>query len=159
MMEMKKRGQEGVTLTTLLLIILGAVVVVVVILGATGSLNFIFDKIKIAPGQDLEAVAQSCKIAASTGLRVDYCITFKEIKVDDVKEYVNCQDIRIQSSINPKPEFACETGDNDPSLVKCKAIVSDANYDGKAKINGGLIPKNAVGGTSPHTFCKQTLKL
>ena len=158
-MEMKKRGQEGVTLTTLLLIILGAVVVVVVILGATGSLNFIFDKIKIAPGQDLEAVAQSCKIAASTGLRVDYCITFKEIKVDDVKEYVNCQDIRIQSSIDPKPKFACETGDNDPRFVKCQVIVSDANYDGKAKINGGLIPKNAVGGTSPYTFCKQTLNL
>ena len=92
---MNKRGQEGVTLTTLLLIILGVVVVVVIILGATGVLNDVFGTRTALPG-NLEAVSQSCKIAVQGNLLVDYCYNYK--KISDL-EYINCQDFRIKESL------------------------------------------------------------
>ena len=93
---MNKRGQEGITLGTLLLIILGVVVVIVIILGATGIFGDIFSKREALPG-DLEAVAQSCKIASQAGLFTDYCYNFKKVSKN---EYINCQDARVEESLD-----------------------------------------------------------
>lgn len=88
---MNKKGQEGVTLTTLLLIILGAVVVVVVILGATGF----FDKVFEGTGQipdSLQVVVTGCQEKATLGidLRTDYCTTLREVEIDGKAQYVTC---------------------------------------------------------------------
>lgn len=107
----QKRGQEGVTLTTLILIIIGAVVAVVIILGATGTLNKIFSKGGAIPG-NLEAVTQACILDAKNSLISDYCYTFK--KIDDY-EYINCEDERVKSSLTNQSiaPLLC-----DPTLVK-----------------------------------------
>ncbi len=96
---MSRKGQEGVSLTTLLLIILGVVVIVVIILGFTGAFSFIFNKVSILPGQDLQAVATSCEIAGQNNLIADYCNTYKEAEIDGVKQYVNCEDPRVQAGM------------------------------------------------------------
>ena len=93
-----KRGQEGMSIGTLLLIILGVVVLVILILGFTMGFEYIFDKIGLLPGQSLETVAQSCAISVQGDLMVDFC-SFKEVKVDGKKQYVNCNDDRLEPSI------------------------------------------------------------
>ena len=90
-----KRGQEGVTLTTLLLIVLGVIVVVVIILGATGVLNDVFGTRTALPG-NVEAIAQICKISIQGGFIADYCYNFKKVSNT---EYINCQDARVVSSL------------------------------------------------------------
>ncbi|MCH7567877.1 MAG: hypothetical protein IIA87_00475 [Nanoarchaeota archaeon] len=109
---LNKKGQEGLTLTTLLLIVLGIVVVVVIILGATGIFGDIFGKREAFP-KALEAVTQSCKLAAQVSLIADYCYEFKKISDN---EYINCEDPRVQSSLSEQGiivGFSCE-----PSLTK-----------------------------------------
>src|SRR3989344_6382284 len=91
----QKRGQEGVTLTTLILIIIGAVVAVVIILGATGTLNKIFGAGEALP-KNLQLVTEACILDAKNNFLSDYCYTFK--KLDDY-EYANCQDARVQFSL------------------------------------------------------------
>ncbi len=142
---MNRKGQEGLTLTTLLLIVLGIVVVVIIILGFTGGFDFIFGKVKLLPGQDLQAVVTSCQLAAQNGLTADYCLTFKEITIDGVTEFLNCQDARVQSSMDKSIEnkvTGCPSGQNSTVVTKCVELVSNKNYDGKNKINGVLIGQN-----------------
>src|SRR3989338_10415947 len=91
----QKRGQDGVTLTTLILIIIGAVVAVVIILGATGVLNKIFGSSEALP-KNLQLVTEACELDAKQTLISDYCYTFKEA---DDNQYINCQDARVQDAL------------------------------------------------------------
>src|SRR3989344_1436600 len=91
----QKRGQEGVTLTTLILIIIGAVVAVVIILGATGTLNKIFGSSEALP-KNLQLVTEACQLDARQTFISDYCYTFKRI---DDNQYINCQDERVEFSL------------------------------------------------------------
>lgn len=111
----KKAQQEGIGLGFLLVLIIGAVVVVLLILGFTGGLNFIFDKFKIAPGQNLEAVVQSCKIAAEAGLKADFCATFKKVNLNGKTEYINCQDERVTAALTgvDLPVVTCASENSD----------------------------------------------
>lgn len=135
-LKVNRRGQEGVTLTTILLLVLGVVVVVVIILGATGILGDIFSKREALPG-NLEAVTQVCKIAVEANLISDYCYEFK--KIGD-NEYINCQDARVQSALTSQgisSSIVCTGG-----LVKnaaasvCAGLGSKAKKEA-AKFNGG----------------------
>jgi len=109
-----KKGQEGVTLTTLLLIVIGVVVVVVIILGATGILGDIFGGGKKVIPSDLEATTQACRIAAAASLVNDYCYRFREIG-DDI--YANCEDARIKNALTQQEvdltKIDCSLGDAD----------------------------------------------
>ena len=162
---MNRKGQEGVTLTTLLLIILGIVIVVVIILGATGAFNFIFGKVNILPGQDLQAVVESCKIAASQGLIADYCLEFKKVEIDGVTEYLNCQDSRVQNSFGTDVEDkvkSCHTTksnevDVNATTKKCVDLIETRGYDGKDKVNGVPVTKNDTRSAKDH--CTIDLKL
>lgn len=100
-----KRGQD-LPIGTLILIIIGVVVLVVLILGFTQGFDFIFKIFDLAPGQDLETVLQACTIAVQANLRIDYC-TFKEVEVNGEREYVNCEDTRINSQIQGTNTLTC----------------------------------------------------
>lgn len=93
-----KKAQE-LSITTLILIVLGVIILVLLVLGFTKGWDFIFGKFDLLPGQNLEAVAQSCKVSAQSGLKIDYC-GFKKIKLDSKTEYVNCLDDRLQGSLS-----------------------------------------------------------
>lgn len=92
---MNKLGQREMSIGTLLAIVLGIVVLVVIILAVTGTFDDIFSKTEALPG-NVEAIAQSCKIAVQANLITDYCYNFK--KVSD-EEYINCEDGRIEDSL------------------------------------------------------------
>lgn len=94
-----KRGQEGVTLTTILLLILGVVVVVMVILFATGF----FDKLDNATGSagsKLDIAVKACQLVGSQGLTADYCLAYREIEVDGESMFVTCPYTAIQNLID-----------------------------------------------------------
>ena len=97
-MAFAKKGQEGLTLTTLLLIVLGIVVVVVVIIGFTTGFDFIFGKVEQLPGQSLQAAVEACKIAADNDLRADYCNVFREVEINGLAQYVICDTTSIESN-------------------------------------------------------------
>ena len=123
-----KRGQD-LSITTLLLIVLGIIVVVIIIMGFTVGWNFIFDKFKFAPGQNLQVLAKSCEIAVQAELQVDYC-QFKKLDSD---QYVNCNYDKLV--YEKKGKYTCEDevagntikqecedliGSNDLTGDKCK---------------------------------------
>ncbi len=139
---MSRKGQEGVTLTTLLLIILGVVVVVVIILGFTGAFGFIFDKVNILPGQDLQAVVTSCEIAGANKLVADYCLTFKEVEINGQKQYVNCDDSRVKAGMKEDSvKLTCDDTENAVTNAKVNLCLSGkikaVDY-GKSLINGDM---------------------
>lgn len=131
-----KRGQEGVTLTTLLLIILGVVVVVVIILGATGGLNFVFEKFKLAPGQSLEAKTQSCIIAAKSNLRADYCNEFAQVKITGVTQYVNCEFEDVEKNVRAEATpLECGTSRTTPEQY-CAQLAKASKADDTTMVSG-----------------------
>jgi len=132
-----KRGQEGVTLGTLLLIILGVVVVVVIIMGATGSLNFVFDKIGIAPGQSLEAKTQSCIIAAKSTLRADYCNEYAKVKIAGQAQYVNCEfpTVKVNVEQDVTPSFTCDAETSITPQQYCIQLIKSGNADEDTLVN------------------------
>jgi len=141
-----KRGQEGVTLTTLLLMVLGIVVIVVVIIGFTGGFNFIFDKFQVAPGQSLESVIQSCKIAAQAELSGDYCLTFKKVEINGVSQFATCNLGVIEDNIEEKFD-GCK-GNNEMGFVSKKYCTSGS-------VKGGDFKKTIVNGQT----CAQWFEL
>jgi hypothetical protein len=126
---MDKKGQQ-VSVAGLILIVIGVVVLIVLIIGFTQGFDFFFGKIDVLPGQELEAVAQSCKVAHKGKLRIDYC-SFKEVEVDGEKEFVNCLDTRVDNAIK---------GDLEGDRIKCGESYSGLEYcngkDSDVKVNG-----------------------
>jgi len=153
---MNRKGQEGVTIGTLLLIVLGIVVVVVLIIGATNGFDFIFGKIDTLPGQDLQAVAQGCIIAAQNSLTLDYCEEFKEIELDGEKRLVNCEYSKISDSVKATQGIT-NVPDCSDNLVqeKCvfyltkEVVSSSGEYDGVKCSNSDLV----VNDVECKTFC------
>jgi hypothetical protein len=101
-----RKGQREISIGTLLLIILGVVALVIVIIGTTKGFGFIFDKFEVVPGQSLESVVQSCGVAASNGLKADYCRTIKEVEISGVNQFVTCD----YSKINSDEKIDCDAG-------------------------------------------------
>ena len=132
-----KRGQEGMTLTTLLLIVLGVVVLAVIIIGATSGFDFVFGKFKLLPGQDLQALAATCNIAAKNDLKIDYCKQFKEVKLPSgQKSLVNCGYLKEQNLLD-KDSATLDCVINEEALF-CKSLKDKegSKYDEKTNVNG-----------------------
>lgn len=139
-----KSGQEGITIGTLLLIVLGVVVVAVIILGVTGTFDFIFGKINLVPGQDLEAVAQSCIIASESKLAVDFC-QFKKLEIDGKTDYVNCQDDRLKPSYNAKnvnTSAISANCDKDAVQKQCTSLYNSGTSSVQADLCSGKVLVN-----------------
>ncbi len=101
-----KKGQEGVTLTTILLLILGVVVVVLVILFATGF----FDKLDEATDQlpgSLQAAVSACELAGENKLAADYCSTFRKVEIDGKDQYQTCNSAALRKFTNDNKEMTC----------------------------------------------------
>jgi len=155
---MNKRGQEGLTLTTLLLIVLGAVVVVVIILGATGAFNFVFGKLDVLPGQDLQTVVSSCELAGEQGLRADYCSSMKEAEIDGKKQFVTCSYSKVEAIMDQSTKLSPSCGTEVSSPLGYQAIakafcesgqIRDSDFD-EVLVNGqdcndwGVLTKVAI---------------
>ena len=145
-MEKKGLGKRGVELAigTIVIIILGLVVLVILIIGFTQGTDFFFGKFKFLPGQELEAVAQSCKIAANGNLKIDFC-SFKEVEVDGEDEFVNCEDNRITSSLEGiGDDIDCVGEDSRSSEEKYCRERFDGDIDESEACTGGTEKKAII---------------
>lgn len=141
-----KRGQE-LSITTLLLIVLGVIVVVIIIMGFTVGWNFIFDKFKIVPGQNLQAIATSCELAAKGSLQIDYC-TYKKVSLEGLTEYINCEDGRVKPE--EKGDIGLCSGVYNVSS-KCNSLYTSASSSEKGKTCADT-SKIRVNGESCRTY-------
>ena len=134
-MRLNKRGQEGMTLGTLLLIVLGVVVLVVLIVGFTGGFGFIFNKIDVAPLQSLETAKQSCVISGEYGLNADYCLEFKQIKLNKVAQLSNCDYLQKQGLFT-KDNIDITCSPNQEEIFCNSGKIEDKSDWEKVKVNG-----------------------
>jgi len=122
--EMNKKGQE-MSITTLLLIVLGVVVVVVVILAVSGVFGPIFEKLKFVPS-GLGTLVKACEGYAQIDSKIDFC-TFREVTIDSKKEYVNCEDDRVERGMDPTltGKVSCGTAEQIEKdiKVKCASLI------------------------------------
>ncbi len=122
-----KKGQEF-SITTLLILVLGIIVLVIVVVGFTYGWNFIFGKIGLLPGQDLQAVAKSCEIAAEQDLKIDYCSQFKAVTLpgSSGKTYINCE----YPGLELTKKLGSDCG-NDEAKKFCNNIAPEKRADTK----------------------------
>lgn len=89
---MDKKGQEGMSITTIMGLIIAIVVLIVVVLGFTKGTDWIFDKIGLLPN-DLNSATEACKTYAdSDTLAISYC-QYRELTIEGKKQYMNCDHI------------------------------------------------------------------
>jgi hypothetical protein len=92
---MKTKKAQGLPISTLLLLIMGIAVVLIVLLGFYLGWDYVFGKLGILPGSDLEAFTKGCEFAATQNLRSDFCsIKDKPVKIDGRSVYTNCDAVK-----------------------------------------------------------------
>jgi len=100
--KLNKRGQD-LSIGTLILIVLGIVVLVLLILGFSMGWENLWEKINIfGGGSSISTVVTACDGAALQNNEYGYCQDFKKVKVDGKTQYMNCEDTRIQNSLDNK---------------------------------------------------------
>lgn len=93
---MENKKAQNLPVGTLLILIMGIAVVVIVLLGFYMGWDFIFGKIGLIPGTDLDAFVSGCSFSASQGpanLQAGYCsVRDKAINIPGRGSvYTNCK--------------------------------------------------------------------
>ncbi len=148
-----KKAQD-LSIGTLILIVLGIVVLVLLILGFSIGWENLMERIGIIQGSTLSDVAVACRTHVTTQNTFGYCRDFKKVTVGGKKEYVNCQDSRIEGSLEDTLECS-----GSPPIVEIKGasytprdLVEWQCYQLKAKnelkentkVNGRTCPSSIV---------------
>ena len=141
----KLKYKKAKEMWQLLLIILGIAVVVILLLGFWKGSDYIFGKIGLLPGQDLETIRQGCVISASAKLSADFCDQFKLAKLpSEDRQYINCQyfdSLGADISGNPVEIHSGICGDKDKkssAAAFCNTLKDPTKY----KINGFKFDKD-----------------
>ena len=132
-----KKGQE-MSVATLVLIVIGIALLVMIILGFTLGWQNLWNKINLFQGGSVEDVISSCKIAATTDAAFSYCNEFKQVTINNQKQYVNCQFPAVNEGLEKK--LGC--GDNNArqsAKTYCMQIYKDIQ----------LVENAAPGATCP----------
>lgn len=132
---MNKKGQD-LSIGTLILIVLGIVVLVLLILGFSMGWGNLWEKINIFQGgSSVESVIQSCKIAASSNSVYTYCSDFKQIKIENKKQWVNCDFSSVKSQLDTK--LTCTGNEAKAKCQSLKDAESDkTKFDDTIRVNG-----------------------
>ncbi len=132
--KVNKKGQD-LSIGTLILIVLGIVVLVLLVLGFSMGWENLWEKINIfGGGSSIGTVASACELAAQQDNKYGYCQEFKRVKVGQTNEYVNCQDTRLQSSIDTR--LNCDLNEvNNAIQMLCDGFTSDSDRI-NIRING-----------------------
>ena len=77
---MRKRGQE-MSISTLVLIVIAIIVLVLVVIGFTGGLKNLWDRITNLGGgkSNVQSIIQACQVACAANSQYDYCSLAREI--------------------------------------------------------------------------------
>lgn len=142
---LNRKGQEGLTLTTLLLIVLGVIVVVMVVLFVTGF----FDKLSsgtenVLPGS-LQAAIEGCQLAGDNGLTADFCLAYREVEIDGKDVYTTCMQSEIYNSLDKNTLQVSSCAGNHPDATA---------YCENMKLSSGTNIVVYEGESSRETTCK-----
>lgn len=111
------RKGQNVTITTLILIVLGVIVLVLLVTGFIIGWDRIIDIITIGGGLDQKL--QKCNAAASFDAVFEFC-EYEEVRIEGEKEWVNCEDSRLE------PLIAAEVGT--ANIPECPAEYSRTKF-------------------------------
>ena len=134
---MNKKAQD-LSIGTLILIVLGIIVLVLLILGFSYGWSNLWEKINIFGGKtSISDVVTNCNLAVTSNAVYTYCNEFKQVTIDNKKEYVNCEDPRVASGITTKIDCInienTNYGSVTPAQDKCYNLIDSetANKDKK----------------------------
>lgn len=136
----KKRGEVGVG--ALILIVLGIVILVVMILGFSIGWSNLWEKINIfGGGVSISDAVTACRFVVTSQSNYDYCQKFHQVNTNGEKEYVNCQDSRIQPNL--ENNLDCPAGYENSEIsarTYCQNLVKTRKMsaDKKIRVNGIL---------------------
>ena len=137
---MRKRGQEGGTLTTLIVIIILAVLAVLLILFLTGFFGDVGEAQNILTEQTLTLLSQSCGLKADQGDKPGYCDTFIEVTFSSgLESYVNCQYPQVEGALdNTIASATCGslTENSKEFCAELEVVESDSFDAEKVNVNG-----------------------
>ena len=137
---MNKKAQD-LSIGTLILIVLGVIVLVMLIFGFNIGWQNLWEKINIfGGGSSIGDVVIACKLAVTSQDKYGYFQSFKQIKIDGTKEYVNCQDGRVEASLDDKLSGA-PAGYEDKDKSSKTYCTSLAVNKKPANINGMVCPE------------------
>lgn len=127
-----KKGDEGGISAFLIWTVLIIIAAVLIGLYFSGTLDFIFEKKDLIPGQALDTIVSGCEIAISAGSGgvSNFCLVFKEASKT---EYITCQDSRVitiltERDLVPPNCFGLDTQINEGKKTVCAGI-SDSKKD------------------------------
>jgi len=151
---MKNKKGQDLSIGTLILIVLGIIVLVILILGFSLGWGSLWEKINIfSGGSSIGEVVTACNLAGTQSNKYGYCQDFKTVKIDGKTEYLNCQDSRIQSSLEGE-RITCENNVRDSAKWYCLELGNDRQIKDTTEVNGfncktDLTVKNIPDGASP----------
>jgi len=133
---MVNKKAQDLSIGTLILIVLGVIVLVLLILGFSMGWGNLWEKINIFQGgSNVETVIQACSLHAVNNARYSYCSDFKQIRIDNKKQYINCE----SSLVSPRLEKRL-TCDGDEAREKCISLrdaeTDKTKFDDTTKVNG-----------------------
>ncbi len=138
-MGINKRGQEGLSTTSLLVLILGAVALVVIIIGFTQGWGFFTDLL----GQtdiDIAVIKQKCETILPFG--ASYCLDKIEIGKDN---YINCGYANTDLKVKIENSLECT---NDDAKAICQKIKLEEGDNYKNKLTKIKVNGKPCGGTT-----------
>jgi len=128
---MKKMvGKKAQSTQFVIIFLVGLIAAVIVILGVSGVFDTIFGKIGLLPGE-LEAVAQSCGISASGGLKTSYCNEFKYVTIAGKNQYATCEHLEQYASFDKLGEECDSTQVETLAKKRCETLKDDKVVNGK----------------------------
>lgn len=134
-----KRGQEGLSTTSLLVLILGAVALVVIIIGFTQGWSFFTDLLG-KTDIDIAVIKQKCETILPFGV-ASYCLDKIEIGNNN---YINCG--YANTNLNVIIENSLTCSDNDAKAI-CRKIKLEEGENYKNKLTKIKVNGKPCGGT------------
>ena len=124
-MSMNKRGQEGgASASTIVGWVILAILLVIIVLALSGFFNPLLDKLNLLPGSGVAALVKACDSYVQVSSKTDYC-NFREVAVNDEKQYVNCAAKVVQDDMEAanRGAFTCAS---DAERNQCVALLRQA---------------------------------
>ena len=131
-----KKAQD-LSIGTLILIVLGIIVLVLLILGFSYGWSSLWEKINIfgGGGASIADVVTNCNLAVTSNAVYTYCSEFKQVKINNVVEYVNCEDPRVTQGVTTKITCPESQSLSDRIKEQCKSLILGGKVKEDTKVN------------------------
>ena len=133
------------SVTTLILSIIGVVLLVMLIRGFSLGWGNLWSKINVlGGGGGLDTIVQSCMISSTSDAVLSYC-DFKQVTINNAKQYVNCDYGDVKNSLDK--QLSC-TGVASADMKKfCIGLGKTTKINGQTCTYTPAVIANAAGVT------------